>query len=188
MGLYTKAFTANAYPSRAGVSGRYPVIPPVRLPVHRLISHGICLCADFLPPANKSHSPRTRPLLYLRPLCWRSAWWQALRCPSRHVHMRTVPIGKPLMLSPAFPPASTGHATFTASGAPSSIVSAVIHTHFFTLAKSVCYDLHWHFCQPCGNTQFVYLSNLCLIQFILLCQCSELYTVCCWDKFISGRW
>lgn len=53
-----------------------------------------------------------------------------------------VPIGKPLMLSPAFPPASTGHATFTASGAPSSIVSAVIHTHFFTLAKSVCYDLH----------------------------------------------
>ncbi len=53
-----------------------------------------------------------------------------------------VPIGKPLMLSPAFPPASTGHATFTASGAPSSIVSAVIHTHSFTLAKSVCYDLH----------------------------------------------
>lgn len=57
------------------------------------------------------------------------------------LHM-VVPIGKPLMLSPAFPPASTGHATFTASGAPSSIVSAVIHTHFFTLAKSVCYDLH----------------------------------------------
>lgn len=55
---------------------------------------------------------------------------------------KVVPIGKPLMLSPAFPPASTGHATFTASGAPSSIVSAVIHTHSFTLAKSVCYDLH----------------------------------------------
>ena len=53
-----------------------------------------------------------------------------------------VPIGKPLMLSPAFPPVSTGHATFIASGAPSSIVSAVIHTHSFTLAKSACYTLH----------------------------------------------
>ena len=144
MGLYTKAFTANAYPSRAGVSGRYPVIPPVRLPVHRLISHGICLCADFLPPANKSHFPRSpRPRRSCRPpWCSPSGSSPASKCPFRHGYRRKVPIGKPLMLSPAFPPASTGHATFTASGAPSSIVSAVIHTHFFTLAKSVCYDLH----------------------------------------------
>ena len=109
MGLYTKAFTANAYPSRAGVSGRYPVIPPVRLPVHRLISHGICLCADFLPPANKSH----------------------------------VSIGKPLKLSPAFPPTSTGHATFTASGAPSIVfymhlISHQILLHYPIVGSSAC--------------------------------------------------
>ena len=44
-------------------------------------------------------------------------------------------IGNPLKLSPGFPPLHTGHATFTASGVPSSIVSAVIHNHSFTLAK-----------------------------------------------------
>ena len=44
-------------------------------------------------------------------------------------------IGNPLKLSPVFPPLHTGHATFTASGVPSSIVSAVIHNHSFTLAK-----------------------------------------------------
>ena len=35
MGLHTKAFTAYACPPRAGVSGRYPVIPPVELSVIR---------------------------------------------------------------------------------------------------------------------------------------------------------
>ena len=30
-----------------------------------------------------------------------------------------IAIGKPLKLSPAFPPLHTGHATFTASGVPS---------------------------------------------------------------------
>ena len=35
MGLHTKAFTAYACPPRAGVSGRYPVIPPVKLSVIR---------------------------------------------------------------------------------------------------------------------------------------------------------
>ena len=32
-----------------------------------------------------------------------------------------VPIGKPLKLAPAVPPANTGHATFAASGAPSVV-------------------------------------------------------------------
>ena len=35
MGLHTKAFTAYACPPRAGVSGRYPIIPPVELSVIR---------------------------------------------------------------------------------------------------------------------------------------------------------
>ena len=141
MGLRTNAITANARPSRVGVSGRYPVIPPIKLPVLRTTENR-CPCADFLPPANESHSSKTRPRLSVRPWCWRSALSPASKCPFRCGYRRKVPIGKPLMLSPAFPPASTGHATFTASGAPSSIVSAVIHTHSFTLAKSVCYDLH----------------------------------------------
>ena len=35
MGLRTKAITANARASRVGVSGRYPFIPPIKLPVLR---------------------------------------------------------------------------------------------------------------------------------------------------------
>lgn len=49
--------------------------------------------------------------------------------------LKIIVIGNPLKLSPGFPPLHTGHATFTASGVPSSIVSAVIHNHSFTLAK-----------------------------------------------------
>ena len=33
--------------------------------------------------------------------------------------IKAIAIGKPLKLSPAFPPLHTGHATFTASGVPS---------------------------------------------------------------------
>jgi hypothetical protein len=34
-------------------------------------------------------------------------------------NLTEIAIGKPLKLSPAFPPLHTGHATFTASGVPS---------------------------------------------------------------------
>ena len=51
------------------------------------------------------------------------------------IEEKVIVIGNPLKLSPGFPPLHTGHATFTASGVPSSIVSAVIHNHSFTLAK-----------------------------------------------------
>ena len=63
---------------------------------------------------------------------------QVLRTKSRatsQVTLDMIVIGNPLKLSPGFPPLHTGHATFTASGVPSSIVSAVIHNHSFTLAK-----------------------------------------------------
>ena len=50
-------FAADARPPRAGVSGRYPVIPPVELPVIQTTVF-CCLSADFLPPANESHSLR----------------------------------------------------------------------------------------------------------------------------------
>lgn len=71
MGLRTPAITANARPSRVGVSGRYPVIPPIKLPVLRTTENR-CPCADFLPPANESHWSRTRPRP-CRPLwCWQS--------------------------------------------------------------------------------------------------------------------
>src|SRR5699024_5799467 len=59
MGLRTKAITANARPSRVGVSGRYPVIPPIKLSVLRTTENR-CPCADFLPPANESHFPKNR--------------------------------------------------------------------------------------------------------------------------------
>lgn len=52
-----------------------------------------------------------------------------------YAQLISIVIGNPLKLSPGFPPLHTGHATFTASGVPSSIVSAVIHNHSFTLAK-----------------------------------------------------
>ena len=62
-------FAADARPPRAGVSGRYPVIPPVKLPVIQTTVF-CCLSADFLPPANESHSPRIRPRLWLLPGYW----------------------------------------------------------------------------------------------------------------------
>ena len=77
-GLRTRAFTANARPSRVGVSGRYPVIPPIKLSVHRLIVP--CPCASFLPLANKSHSSKTRPRLCRLPWCLRSASSQVSEC------------------------------------------------------------------------------------------------------------
>ena len=134
MGLRTPAITANARPSRVGVSGRYPVIPPIRLPVLRTTENR-CSCADFLPSANESHLPRNRLRPCLRLWYWRSALLPASRCPFRYGYRRKIVIGNPLKLSPGFPPLHTGHATFTASGVPSSIVSAVIHNHSFTLAK-----------------------------------------------------
>ena len=58
MGLRTPSITANARPSRVGVSGRYPVIPPIKLSVLRTTENR-CPCADFLPPANESHLSKT---------------------------------------------------------------------------------------------------------------------------------
>ena len=134
MGLRTPAITANARPSRVGVSGRYPVIPPIKLPVLRTTENR-CSCADFLPSANESHLSRTR-----RPPCHRLWYWQSALSPVSEClflngYRQKIVIGNPLKLSPGFPPLHTGHATFTASGVPSSIVSAVIHNHSFTLAK-----------------------------------------------------
>lgn len=56
MGLRTPAITANARPSRVGVSGRYPVIPPIKLPVLRTTENR-CSCADFY----RLRTSRTRP-------------------------------------------------------------------------------------------------------------------------------
>lgn len=67
MGLRTPAITANARPSRVGVSGRYPVIPPIKLPVLRTTENR-CSCADFLPSANESHLPRNPQRLAVLPL------------------------------------------------------------------------------------------------------------------------
>ena len=39
MGLRTPAITANARPSRVGVSGRYPIIPPIRPLVLQVFFH-----------------------------------------------------------------------------------------------------------------------------------------------------
>ena len=58
MGLRTPAITANARPSRVGVSGRYPVIPPIKLPVLRTTENR-CSCADFY----RLRTSRTRPEL-----------------------------------------------------------------------------------------------------------------------------
>ena len=134
MGLRTPAITANARPSRVGVSGRYPVIPPIKLPVLRTTENR-CSCADFLPSANESHSSRTHHRLFHHPLCWQSALSPVSECLFLNGYRQMIVIGNPLKLSPGFPPLHTGHATFTASGVPSSIVSAVIHNHSFTLAK-----------------------------------------------------
>ena len=134
MGLRTPAITANARPSRVGVSGRYPVIPPIKLPVLRTTENR-CSCADFLPSANESHLPRNRLRPCLRLWYWQSALSPASKYPFPSGCMQRIVIGNPLKLSPGFPPLHTGHATFTASGVPSSIVSAVIHNHSFTLAK-----------------------------------------------------
>ena len=54
-----------------GVSGRYPVIPPIKLPVLRTTENR-CSCADFLPSANESHLPKNLPRIFPRRLwCWR---------------------------------------------------------------------------------------------------------------------
>ena len=80
--------------------------------------------------------PKNPPRFFL-PHLWYSlsTYLPASKYLSRCGYTQRIVIGNPLKLSPGFPPLHTGHATFTASGVPSSIVSAVIHNHSFTLAK-----------------------------------------------------
>ena len=59
--LLTLTFTVNASPSRVGISGRYPIILPIELSVHRLI---IKLNQTYAQAFYRLRTSRTHPKIF----------------------------------------------------------------------------------------------------------------------------
>ncbi|MEQ2375742.1 HNH endonuclease signature motif containing protein, partial [Pilosibacter fragilis] len=114
-------------PKGIGGSDKYENLVLVLAPVHELIhavdedtirSYLTALKLDTsqLTKLNKLRTlAKRKPIDLEKPNPARAFWPRHRRWQGR----REIAIGKPLKLSPAFPPLHTGHATFTASGVPS---------------------------------------------------------------------